>query len=522
MVAHLVRLKFQLLANSLRRSKWQLVGVIIGGLYGLGLMTGVIAGLVALSFADAELARTVVVLGGSALILGWMVIPLVAGGVDMTLDPARFVTFSVPMNKLLAGLMLAGLVGVPGFITLLASLATVGTWWRQPLSLVAALVCAVVAVFTCIVLSRLVTSATTSLAASRRFKDVSGIVAFIPLILLGPIIGSVATGLESAQSFLPELAVTLSWTPLGAVWAVPAELALGAYGPAVLKFLIAVATLAALAWLWKVSMASALVTPAHSAVSRKQAGDLGFFSRFPATPTGAVAARALTYWIRDPRYGASLIMVPVLPVLLLFIGNENGLGILNFLGPITAVLLAWSISADVSYDNTAFWTHVSTGVGGAADRAGRVIACMVFALPVSLLFVVVPLWINDDWALLPAILGLTFGVLFTGLGLSSVVSARYTYAVPAPGESPFKTPPGSGVRTVVVQLVGWLAMAALISPELVLALIAVLGGQQLFGWLALGCGLVLGVVFLLLGVRIGGKWYDRRAPELLLAVTRNK
>ncbi|WP_026818044.1 hypothetical protein [Arthrobacter castelli] len=520
MVAHLVRLKVQLLFNSLRRSTWQLVGVIIGGLYGLGVMTGVVAGLVALSFADVELARTVVVLGGSALFLGWMVIPLVAGGVDMTLDPARFVTFAVPMNKLLAGMMLAGLVGVPGFITLLAALATVGTWWQRPVSLVAALVCAVIAVFTCIVLSRLVTSATTSLASSRRFKDVSGIIAFIPLILLGPIMGTVATGLENAQSFLPELAAALSWTPLGAVWSVPADLALGSYGSAALKFLIAAATLALLAWLWKLALASALVTPAHSAVTRKQAGDLGFFARFPANPTGAVAARALTYWIRDPRYGASLIMVPVLPVLLLFIGD--GLGALNYLGPITAVLLAWSISADVSYDNTAFWTHLTTGVSGWADRAGRVLACLVFALPVSLLFVVVPLWINADWALLPPILGLTVGALFTGLGLSSVISARYTYAVPPPGESPFKTPPGSGARTVVVQLVGWLVMAALIIPELVLALIAILGDRELFGWLTLACGLVLGVALLLLGVRLGGKWYDKRAPELLLAVTRNQ
>lgn len=523
MVAHLVKLKLTLLSNSLRRSKWQLVGVIIGGLYGLGVMTGVVAGLVALSFADPALARTIVVLAGSAVVLGWMVIPLVAGGVDMTLDPARFVTFSVPMNKLLAGLMLSGLVGIPGFITLLASVATTATWWQYPLSLVAALVCALLAVFTCIVLSRLVTSATTTLASSRRFKDVSGIVAFIPLVLLGPIIGSVATGLENAQAFLPALAETMSWTPLGAAWSVPGDLALGSYGAAGVKFLIAAGTLAVLTWLWKVSMAKALVTPAHSAVPRKSAGNLGFFARFPGTPTGAVAARALTYWVRDPRYGASLILVPVLPVLLIFVGGQNGdFGLLSFLGPITAVLLAWSISADISYDNTAFWAHLSTGVSGMADRTGRVLACAVFAVPVSLLFAVLPLWFNGSWQLLPAMLGLTLGVLMTGLGLSSIVSARYTYNVPAPGDSPFKTPPGSGVRTIVVQGLGWLVLAVLIAPELVLTMIAFFTGEALFGWLALATGLVLGAVFLVLGLRIGGRWYDRRAPELLLAVSQNK
>ncbi|GAB3525822.1 transporter [Arthrobacter monumenti] len=523
MVADLVRLKLALLANSLRRSKWQLVGVIIGGLYGLSLLTGVVAGLVALSFAEPELTRTVVVLAGSAVVLGWMLIPLVAGGVDMTLDPARFVTFAIPLHKLLAGLMLASLVGVPGIVTLIAALATTASWWKYPLPLVAAPVCALLAVFTCIVLSRLVTSATATLASSRRFKDVSGIVAFIPLVLLGPIIGSVATGIENARAFLPALAETMSWTPLGAAWSVPADLALGFYGAAAGKFLIAAGTLALLVWIWKISLARALVTPVHSAVARKSAGNLGFFARFPGTPTGAVAARSLTYWVRDPRYGASLIMVPVLPVLLIFAGSQSGdFGLLSFLGPFAAVLLVWSISADVSYDNTAFWMHVSSGVSGIADRTGRVLACAAFALPVSLLFVVLPLWLNDSWNLLPAMLGLTLGVLLTGLGLASVVSARYTYNVPAPGDSPFKTPPGSGVRTILVQFVGWLTLAVLIAPELVLALISIATGAMLFGWLALGAGLVLGAVFLVLGIRIGGRWFDRRTPELLLAVSHNK
>lgn len=523
MVAHLVRLKLALLLNSLRRSKWQLVGVIIGGLYGLGLLALVVAGLVALGFGEPVLARTIIVLAGSAVILGWMIIPLVAGGVDMTLDPARFVTFSIPMPALLTGLTLGGIIGIPGIITLIAALGMMGTWWRYPVALLAALVCAVLAVFTCVVLSRLVTAATTSLAASRRFKDVSGIVAFIPLILLGPIIATVSTGLTNASEFLPSLAETMSWTPLGAVWAVPADIALGSYGAAAVKFLIALATLAVLAWLWKLSLTRALVSPAHSAVSSKRAGNLGFLGKFPATPTGAVTARALTYWLRDPRYGASLVVLPLIPVFLYFVGGQGGnLTMLNYLGPIAAFLLAWPISADVSYDNTAFWLHVSAGVSGIADRTGRVLACAIFAVPVTLIFTVVPIWISDSWALLPGMLGLSLGVLLSGFGLSSVVSARYTYSVPAPGESPFKTPPGAGVRTLVVQVAGWSMLTLLIVPELVLAIISFATDQVLFGWLALATGLILGSILLLLGLRMGGKWYDTRTPELLLAVGRNK
>ncbi len=173
MVAHLLRLKLTLLRNSLRRSPMQLVGIAIGALYGLGALSQAIVGLILLSAADVQLAKTVVVLAGSAVMLGWLVIPVLAAGVDMTLDPARFVTFAIPMRQLLAGLALSGFLGVPGAVTLLASLGTVGTWWRHPLSMVAALVCSVLAVLTCIVASRAMTSASTNLAASRRFKDAS-------------------------------------------------------------------------------------------------------------------------------------------------------------------------------------------------------------------------------------------------------------------------------------------------------------------------------------------------------------
>ena len=98
MVAHLVSLKLALLRNSLKRSPWQLVGLIIGGLYGLGVLATTLVGLAALGAGEAELVGTVLTLAGAALVLGWLVIPVVAAGLDMTLDPARFTTYAIPMK----------------------------------------------------------------------------------------------------------------------------------------------------------------------------------------------------------------------------------------------------------------------------------------------------------------------------------------------------------------------------------------------------------------------------------------
>ena len=69
MVAHLVRLKLTLLRNGLRRSVWQVIGLVLGLAYGLGVTALAVAGIVAVSVAAPELLPTVLVMAGSAVVL---------------------------------------------------------------------------------------------------------------------------------------------------------------------------------------------------------------------------------------------------------------------------------------------------------------------------------------------------------------------------------------------------------------------------------------------------------------------
>lgn len=523
MVAHLLRLKLTLLRNGLRRSPWQLVGLAFAGLYALGLIGTLVVVLILLRTADPELAQTAVVLGGSAAVLGWGIIPVVASATDMTLDPSRFTTFAIPTRQMLAGLALGGLIGIPGVATTLVALSTVVTWFRGVVPVLAALLGAVLGVLTCVVLAKVVTTATASLAASRRFKDVSAIAFMVPLVLMGPIIAGVGQGITDSTAFLPDFAAALSWTPLGAPWAVAGDVHAGRFGPAAVKLLVSVAALAALAWCWKVLLERALVTPPYAGSSKRKGSRLGLLGLLPPSPAGAVMARSLTYWVRDPRYSGSLVVIPLLPVLLVFQGAQTGdYFSLAFLAPISAFILAWSISADVSYDNTAFALHLATGVRGVADRLGRALACLTFAFPVVLVFAVGYSAFTGDWPGLPGQLGLSFGLLFTGLGLASVVSARYTVAVPLPGDSPFKKPPGNVGQTLAVQFGGMLILLVLVLPEAVLLVAQLVTGNTLFGWINLAVGTVLGLVLFVVGVRLGGKWLDARGPELLAQVAVNR
>jgi ABC-2 type transport system permease protein len=523
MVAHLLGLKWRLLLNGFKRSPWQLVGMALGLLYALGVLSLLIGGLIALRWADPELAQTVVVLGGAATVLGWAIIPLVASAADMTLDPARFTTFAIPPRQLLTGLALAGFIGIPGLATLLAALGTVGTWWRSVPAASGALLGAVLGALTCVVLSKVVTTATAGLASSRRFKDVSSIIVFIPLVLLGPIMMGIIDGVRGSADYLPVLARTVSWTPLGAPWSLGGDLESGNAAAAGLKFLISAATIAALLLCWHLLLKRALVTPPFSGGSAKRGGKLGLFGLLPGTPSGAVAARALIYWLKDPRYAASLVIVPLFPVLFFFSGSQSGsYGLLMILGPLTAFVMAWSICADVSYDNTAFALHLAAGVRGIDDRLGRALACLAISLPVVVIFTVGPLFVTGDWQWLPNLLGLSIGTLFTGLGLSSVISARYNVAVPLPGDSPFKKPPGNVAQTLAVQAVGMGVLALLLIPELALVAVQAFSGGPEAGWINLVAGPLLGVILFVVGVRLGGKWLDARGPEMFAQLSVNR
>lgn len=521
MVAHLLHLKLTLLRNGLRRSVAQLIGLVIGVLYALGGIVAALIGLAVLSSASTDLMRTVLVLAGSVLVLGWWVVPLVAFGVDATLDPARFVTFAVPRRSLLTGLALSGVIGIPGAATLVVVIAAALSWWHHPLAVLVALVCAVMAVATCIVGSRATTTVFSSLVARRRYREVVAVVTILPLALMGPIMSGLSSGVAARKDLMPRLADAAAWTPVGAVWSVPGDVATGDWTRAGLRAAIALATLVALVVVWDRALSRALVTPSSSGstgTSTRRRG-LGLFGRLPATPLGAVVARCLTYWQRDPRYAVAVLVVPVIPLAMYLstrAGSGHGsTGVLLVCGPLVGVLLGWSISADVSYDSTAFWTHVAAPISGRVDRAGRVIAAAVIGVPGTLAMVVIAVAVGDRWELMPALAGVSLGLLLTALGTSSVVSASVVYPVVEPGQSPFGARQGASMAAFVSQLLGFGAILMLGLPGIVLAVVTTVTGSAILGVVTLVVGLGLGTGVLLLGIRWGGRLLDRGAPELL-------
>lgn len=523
MVAHLVRLRLRLMTNTLRRSVWQTIGFVLAVLYAVGIVVMVVVAAVAGGTSDAPLTGYLIVLAGAAVMLGWWVIPLLAFGVDATLDPQRFVTFAIPRRRLLLGLAAAGLTSVPGAATLLAAVGATLAWWRAPGSLLAALLGSLLAVALCVVGSRALTTALAPVLDSRRWREVLMVVTLAPVVLAGPAFGAfsgrVSVGGVSAsdsRSDLESLASALAWTPLGAPWGLGAAVHEGAWALAGARLLVSLLTLAVLWWVWDLALARSQVRPPTSASHGLRGGGRGWFDHVPSTPTGAVTARCLTYWRRDPRYAASITVVPLLPVFLLVLGGGVSQALL-ISAPAAAWLLAFSISADISYDHTAFALHCATGVSGRADRAGRVLALTVLALPLLALFLLGSLALTGRWDLTGMLLGLTVGIFGVTAGVSSVMSAWLIYPAPKPGDSPLKQPQGAGMATALSQALHSVAALVLTLPVVVPAILT-LAVSPAFGWVTLVIGLVLGVVGCLTGITLGARRYDRRTPELLQQV----
>lgn len=523
MVAHLIRLRFRLLINGLSRSPWQAVAVILGTVYAVFLLFLAVVGLFSISFAPAEVGRTVSVLGGAVLVLGWTVLPLLSSGIDETVEPSKLAIFPIPINTLVLALAVSGLLGVPGIVTTLVTFATGLIWWQTPLIAVIAVVCGAVGAATCVVGSRMLAALTVRISSGRRVREAKTVLVLIPLILLGPAILGVSSLFREFSDVFPTAAGVLAWTPLGAIWAVPGDLALGNPGHAALHAAIGLATLVLSVFVWRWALDRALERPGHSTSNSRTSRGLGWFGVFPGTPSGAVAARALTYWIRDPRYTQSLISVPLVPALVFFYSGASGdLSGLLFVGPIVAVLLGMSIYTDVSYDNTAFSLHLQTGISGRDDRWGRVLGLSVFAIPVTIILTVVSVGVSGTWERLAGLLGISLGLLLTGLALSSLVSGRFAFSVPAPGDNPFKSRPGGGFTLMLSMFASWTGLAILALPEMILALIGFATDQPIFGWMALVVGVGLGTGLLIIGVRWGGKILDERGAELLVQLQRQK
>jgi ABC-2 type transport system permease protein len=517
-----LRLRLRLFLNTFRRSPWQLAAVLLGGLYGITVAAFVVIGLFALRVAPAEVAGPIVIVLGSAITLGFLIVPLIFD-VDDAMDPRKFSLFGIESKRLTIGLSLAALISVPSVVLIFIALAQVVTWTRDVLPFLLAVISVVAIVVTCVLGARVTTSVAAFLLSSRRARDATGLIGIIGIVLASPaivLLANVDWANDGLQA-LTGIAAVLGMTPLGAAWAAPAVAADGDAGGGLLRTLIALA-FAGLLWLAWQRLVTAMLVTRHRESDPKEYIGLGWFRWFPARPAGAIAARTLTYWCRDSRYLVSLAVVPIVPIAMfvpLLIAGVPLTWLWLLPMPVMALFLSWSLHNDVAMDHTAIWLHVATHTSGRSDRWGRAIPVLIAGLPILVGGSLVCAYLHGDWDVAPTLIGVSVCILLSGVGMSSIMSAAFPYPVVRPGDSPFQQPQ-SGTASALVQTFSFLAILLLAAPALLLAVLSFVEGGAL-NWATFWVGSAIGVTVLVFGIAGGGRVFTARAPELLAFSVRN-
>jgi ABC-2 type transport system permease protein len=531
-IRYFVRLKLRILANGMRGKGWRIA------LFALGIIGGLFAAVLGFSmFAAGSVAPSntrgvYVAFLGSAVVVSWILLPLLFFGVDETLDPARFALLPLRRRTLVLGMLTAACVGIPPVVTLLASLGSVvGAAIRGGVGAVlVAVLGSLVGLLLCLAASRAVTSAFASMLRSRRIRDLAAVVLALLGVSCGPLPSLfwafVAQG-DSAEA--RAAAGVLSWTPLAAPYVAYLDVIAGDWAAAVARLAIgAVAIVLLLRW-WTGTIESAMLgttsaTGARSGPAGQEGPVAALFPRFvrwlPRTRFGALTAREIRYWGRHPRRRAGLISLAAASIILpfgLWLGStksgDEGMP-LPVAMMLAGIFLALVLANQFGTDGSAYGLHVLAGVPGQVEMRSRVAGLAVLALPLVAVGGAAAALITDALPQLPAALGVAVAGFGVSCALSCIVSVTAAYPLPD-STNPFAMSSGSGGAKGLLSFVSMLAALVLTVPPLITYFVVPDGWR----WVTLPVGLVWGLLAAWAGTSIGGAILDRRSPEVLNAIS---
>lgn len=527
MVAVLTALRWRLWrAEFAHARRW--VAAILGLLSVLPLFLLAMIGVGTLASSAPEYLPHVLSLGAAMLILGWLVAPLVAGGLDDPLAADRFSRTPLRARELQPALLVASIISIPAVLTTLAWVAAlilvmlaIGTG-RYPaassgalgMALVAAPICFGLGLFLCLAAPRAILTAVGVGGISRRGRELLsafGMIAAIAVLYSGLsfLLGSLETADAVDLTNLLIYAVAIaSWTPLGAPAAIPFDLASGAYLIGFARLAIVLVTCVAIWLWWRKNLDEALITPSSLGSGTRLRGsrradlpvvDEGVMKILPATPLGAVIGRSVRYWLRDSRYFISLLLSPIILAFVLYINRENAAMVLGPFALFTMVVSMQQLINDLGFDGPAGWHAIIHGLDPKTSLRGRGIAALLVTVPTILLATLLAATLAGSLEVMPLAAAMIVGAACTVVGVAAMLCVLLPYPVQAPGTNAFKMNSGQSSAAWISGLAGIPAYFVPMLPAIILAL---LGLHFWAGFAALAAGFTLLAIGWIAGPRM--------------------
>lgn len=372
-----------------------------------------------------------------------------------------------------------------------------------------AIVVAVVAVVLTVVLTSVASTVVGGLLGpgARRGRDLGTVVAAVALsalALAGTLAPPAFDALEHGRSAALVLVVRL--LPSG--WG-PDAVAAAAGGRTVpaLGWLAALVVLtAAVALVWPALLRRRMTLA--PATHRGPGGRVRRRGVLPATPAGAVCAKELRSWARDPirisclliavSVGVGVAVVPRLTA-------HTGL-LLPFAGPLTVIIAGACASNLYGNDGAALWLAVGVPGAARADVTGRVLAWLLVVAPFAGVETVVLTALSDRPDLWPWALAALVALLGGAAGLVPVLSLVSVQPLDDAGNPT----PGWSVKVHLALLV----VTATAGPALAVLVLGTSMSSRWLVWAALPVAVVSGGAVLVLGTR----WARRRLEATQVAL----
>jgi ABC-2 type transport system permease protein len=515
-----VQLKLRILGNALRSSARGKVSFLISTTIAVLVAAGTFVVLASLRGQAAPVDLTTVIF--TLFAFGWLILPLLAFGLDSTLDPATLSLYPLRTRPLAVGLLAASATGAWPAANVIGLLGvTIGLARGAPGELVAVAAVLLQVLFS-MVLARFVITGMAGLLRSRRGKDFA-VFLFIPIVacyeLFTQVVPRLATSGQLTAASFAGVDPWLRWLPPGlaahAIW----DASHGRPGAAVLRLALLAAIIVALAWLWVRVLGHALVSPDASTQSAQvHAGALPL-ARYGLR--GAVTARVWIYQRREPMMLTSWGIVAVIMVaasISALLGPQRHPGVL-LLGSVLGAAFVGVFHANaIGVTGPAFIFEATALSSRRALRdylAGQTIVLGVIAAP---LLVAVSLG-------LAALAGnMSYGLVgvavdLAGLGAALGLISIFTVAVAFPARRRIGSPTlvaaeGYGSYGFASAFGNILGVAAATAPVIIIGLTtstapgAIRGPALLLGSAAYGLALAWA------GVRVAAGEAEAKLPEL--------
>ncbi|HLU71329.1 MAG TPA: hypothetical protein VKZ82_04065 [Nonomuraea sp.] len=509
-------LKLRLLAGNLRGDLTRKLGFVFTLVMAVFLAALGFFLMSVVRFAPPDIATDIVIVVFSLFLVSWMIGPLLAFGLDDTLDPARLALFPLPTRQLAVGMFTASATGVWPLASLVVTAGALVALVSSLGGFLLGILAVLLQFALCLVASRLVTTSLSGALRTRRGRDVLAVAAFASLLLFQLPNLLLNSNLGDPLSLLRGTADLLRWTPSGMTAHAIADGGLTGLG----ELLVVALVVAAAAWLWIKALNRALVTPDVSNQTSSVRRDRGFVDRFVSDgPLAAVVTKELKYIRREPRYRvvwfSGVVLTGVLAISFSRFEGSGGPVLPILLTTLGGLMMSMQMCNAFGIDGRSLWMNaVAFGSerGLSLDLAGRHLANALVAVPVLLLIAVVAgvLTGSPDGILWAFCAGL--GVLGLGFGVGSVTSVVIPYTVPERMNAFTGAAPGQGGQAFASSMGAMIGISLLALPFLV---------PMLFGlyWV---CALApfYGLAAEVLGRRLGAQLGFARMPELLAAVSK--